>query len=718
MAHTTSKHTPFFPQGIEVSAQTLLHGVVASTQLSKGWIHPWRVTTSQYRQLGSCRAWHPGLYRQMARTSAGIFLEFDTDSSELVLEVALDEVPEGSQAMLDIAETLRASYPHDVVCGEDVRYKNTSQKNVAITTNPAFEELDAHSCLYEGLSIDIDDRHLSHIFPDPTSNTISIYCDDPATRPLQDMVQLPGFGGEHHVRIWLPSLRSARVRNLWGNGSYIRPRKQRPCVLVLGDSISQGFITGCSACTWSEVMASLLNVDVVNQAIGGAVFQSGLILGLSASVSPSAIIVALGANYRYEACSGIEVMRDIHQYFEEIHRVWPHVPTWVTSPIYHSPDLYPEHPMSIYHEVEAYIKRGISAFEHMHFVSGTTLMDHDVQLFADAYGHPGMLGARELGLRMALLLASEHMAISHGETLRERALRMLGAHEPHHTSQQVSSSQNASPKKSLEQNISQKNREGMHVDPVSFTLQEVLRTQGADVLYCDSDLVLIRPAEGEFSLWVNPKKLDTLASLDIPHMVPEYRFKIPIDKIPLVQRLQHILAIWVDKGALRLSDDRVVDIVRASCPCQTRISYYLAWYDSKKRIPVSKRYHFKKLQLTDFETVMRHYHYAEFYSKDAIRQLLSDGKFIGGYEDDKLVGFIGEHIYGALGMLEVFEPYRRRGWGKALLAYKVNEWLSCGRTPWTEIMCDNKISSDLHTSLGFHIDTHTPHMWMCSVDWS
>lgn len=698
MAHSIPRHTPFFSQGIEVPAQTLLHGALEYTHLSKGWVRPWRVTPEQFRQLGSCRAWHPGLYRQMARTSADIFLEFDTDSSELVLEVALDETPEGTQAMLDIAERLRVSYPHDVVCGEDI-----SPEHVAITTKPSFKELNAHSCLYEGLAIDIDNRHLSHIFPDTTTNMLSIFCDDPATRPLQDMVQLPGFGGEHHVRIWLPSLTSSRVRTLWGNGSYIQPRKKRPQVLVLGDSISQGFITGCSACTWPEVMGSILDVDVVNQSIGGIVFQSGLFLGLSSAVSPSAIIVALGANYRYEACSGIEVMRDIHQYFEEIHRVWPHVPTWVVSPIYHSPDLYPEHPMSMYHEVDEYIKRGIASYKHMRFISGATLMDHDVQLFADAYGHPGELGARELGLRMALVLVSELSADSQRETLMSRALRVMRA---------------GSHQKSSQQKNSQQKNHDERFDPVSFTLQEVIRSQETEILYCDEDLVLIKPAEGEFSLWVNPMVLDKLELQHMPPMIPHASLKNSNHTIPLIQRIQHVLAMWVDKGALRLSDERLVDIVRVACPCQTRIPYYLAWYEGKKHLSIPKHYQFKKLQPKDFETVMRHYHYAEFYNAEAIRTLLSEGKFIGGYEGDKLVGFIGEHPYGALGMLEVFEPYRRRGWGKALLSYKVNEWLSCGRIPWTEIMCDNKISFELHASLAFHIDTTTPHMWMCSVDWS
>lgn len=84
-------------------AQELLHGCVAIQESGGGWVRPQRFSDVQIRALGSVSAWHPGLYRAMARATAGISLELETDSSELALELQLDPEPAGTRAMLDLS---------------------------------------------------------------------------------------------------------------------------------------------------------------------------------------------------------------------------------------------------------------------------------------------------------------------------------------------------------------------------------------------------------------------------------------------------------------------------------------------------------------------------------------------------------------------------------------------------------------------------------------
>ena len=68
-------------------AADLLHGALDVVDAGGGWVRPSRFSAPQLRALGSVRAWHPGLYRQMAACTAGVTMEFETDASVVTLEL-------------------------------------------------------------------------------------------------------------------------------------------------------------------------------------------------------------------------------------------------------------------------------------------------------------------------------------------------------------------------------------------------------------------------------------------------------------------------------------------------------------------------------------------------------------------------------------------------------------------------------------------------------
>lgn len=65
-----------------------------------------------------------------------------------------------------------------------------------------------------------------------------------------------------------------------------------------------------------------------------------------------------------------------------------------------------------------------------------------------------------------------------------------------------------------------------------------------------------------------------------------------------------------------------------------------------------------------------------------------------------LAGFIGTHEEGGMGMLEVFEPYRRQGIAMALEKYLINRTLEKGFTPYCQVFTDNEASAGLQEKLG------------------
>jgi Acetyltransferases len=75
----------------------------------------------------------------------------------------------------------------------------------------------------------------------------------------------------------------------------------------------------------------------------------------------------------------------------------------------------------------------------------------------------------------------------------------------------------------------------------------------------------------------------------------------------------------------------------------------------------------------------------------------------GGFRNGTLIGFIGNHLEGSMGLLEIFPKYRRLGYGTLLESYLVNQMLDKDLIPFAQIEIDNDKSKALHNKLGFKI---------------
>ena len=99
--------------------------------------------------------------------------------------------------------------------------------------------------------------------------------------------------------------------------------------------------------------------------------------------------------------------------------------------------------------------------------------------------------------------------------------------------------------------------------------------------------------------------------------------------------------------------------------------------------------------------ILEHYAHPEYLEPGELARALEGGLVLGGFEDGRLCAFVGEHAEGSIGLLEVFEGSRRRGWGQALLAAKVAQQLDEGMVPWAEVWPENEASRSLMEKAGF-----------------
>ena len=65
------------------------------------------------------------------------------------------------------------------------------------------------------------------------------------------------------------------------------------------------------------------------------------------------------------------------------------------------------------------------------------------------------------------------------------------------------------------------------------------------------------------------------------------------------------------------------------------------------------------------------------------------------------VGFMGEHLEGAIGLLHVLPEYRNRGYAQELEAFMIEHMMKKGQVPYGHVVVDNEASMELQKKMGF-----------------
>ena len=193
--------------------------------------------------------------------------------------------------------------------------------------------------------------------------------------------------GKKSVVIYLPADATVVVRNFEVNAPAERPAKNEK-VLWLGDSITQGFGPLRSGQTYVTVANRILNYDIVNQGIGGYVYDKKSLMKMD-GYQPDKIIVALGTN-QY----GSETMTDVEEYYETLTGIYGNeIPILCISPIWRGdqPEGY-EKFVSFCENV----KKIAGSYKNVTVVDGFTLVPHLKEYYLDNL-HPNCLGTENYG---------------------------------------------------------------------------------------------------------------------------------------------------------------------------------------------------------------------------------------------------------------------------------------------------------------------------------
>jgi len=123
-------------------------------------------------------------------------------------------------------------------------------------------------------------------------------------------------------------------------------------------------------------------------------------------------------------------------------------------------------------------------------------------------------------------------------------------------------------------------------------------------------------------------------------------------------------------------------------------------YSLKKKIDYSAQLQIRKLKEEELCIVQKNY---DKISKEELREIYNRGNLYVGIFQGQIIGFIGNHLEGSIGLLEVLKNYRKKGFATELQSYMINHVLEQGGIPYAQVEIDNLNSLNLQQKLGMKI---------------
>ena len=447
---------------------------------------------------------------------------------------------------------------------------------------------------------------------------------------IQTMV-LPGLGMRREVEIWLPFERGCVLRDVWCDGTYLEPLPPRERLVVLGDDMCQGFGAKDAAHTWPALLSQSLGLELLNLSLAGQVFQPSMLVDLDLGGARH-VVVHLGEHYAHERVAPGEAARDARSFVAELQRRMD--------------------------------KR--ACLEVVMPASGATEVGGRTQPLTRAFWRETedllrkrvALGAAELRLTDAARLGDagadvveqleerEGMRAAHALVARRLEIAMLGAPVGGRRAQALATL----------------GRWGVGALPMAAAIAE----GHAEVLFAAPACVLARVRDGsQLVCATDAAVLADAVALCLTAGTTTIVYG-PSDEREDMRALEKALAT-----RLGLSHRTCAYLATCGADGMAGLEAAEGVIDvSGAVVPLDESHE---------EVVWSHLRHPEQLGHALLRQLLAEGAFLGAFEGERLVGFVGERADGSLGLLEVFRHYRRRGWGRALELAKVCRLVGEGR---------------------------------------
>lgn len=197
--------------------------------------------------------------------------------------------------------------------------------------------------------------------------------------------------GFHRVTLYLPNLTSFAIKNAELAGATVlravRPTKK---IYFVGDSITQGYDARYPSLSYANCLARRFDAEILNQAIGGEVFDADLV-DTEIDFEPDLIVIAYGTNDWYSASSREVILEKQAALIDKMKLLARAVHIVYVSPIWRGPEAIVKTPSGDFHETCEALAANASK-KRIVSVNGMNLVPHLSDFFSDKALHPNDLG--------------------------------------------------------------------------------------------------------------------------------------------------------------------------------------------------------------------------------------------------------------------------------------------------------------------------------------
>ena len=283
-------------------------------------------------------------------SSAGIRLEFETDSKELFIKFAVHATMQRVYMALDV-----------LVNGEKMGSVRNSPEDELLGTFFAVNPYEWKDKIFEQ-KFDLGEG----------TKKVSIY-----------------FPWNHVMYLKELTL---------DDGCFVKPYERSKKILMLGDSITHGFDAICPSRSYASILSTKLDAQEYNKSIGGDKFTEEIPSALEER-DYDYIVVAYGTNdwcvFDYDTAKA-----NCEKFFEIVENKFKGSKFFVVGPIWRA-DFADEMKFGKpFCEMEKMIFEIAGKYENTYCIPGFDLVDHDTALYGDYKVHPNDNGFKQYAERL------------------------------------------------------------------------------------------------------------------------------------------------------------------------------------------------------------------------------------------------------------------------------------------------------------------------------
>ena len=201
--------------------------------------------------------------------------------------------------------------------------------------------------------------------------------------------------GCHRVTLYFPWSMEVVINAVYlSDGATITEVSKRAKAIIFGDSITQGFITEYTSLTYANQVAREMDIELLNQGVGGYYFGSDSIDEALISYEPNFIIIAYGTNDYSRYDTREEFQTHVLTYMEKLTSLFPNTEMLAILPIYRNDEnhqareKYRDYTLD---EAKQILLDIYAKYDHIHVLKETGI-PHISEVFAEDYLHPNALG--------------------------------------------------------------------------------------------------------------------------------------------------------------------------------------------------------------------------------------------------------------------------------------------------------------------------------------